>query len=287
MEFQSPIISGSNPTVTGRLNQAAGRRMRPSNVGVASLLASPATPSHNRHYQPNSSLMSDDLSQTYIFDSDPTFTRIGGLGLARRTLLDETKADMTMMQMNNTTRKKRDEELMSMLLEEDVPGVEDVLELFESFLQTFKSFPSEHQVFDQSAEYESQCSERVDALRKLIQMAPQGHNKLTQAQELEEELRLERDTWRLVTSLYQDRLNSDCQDNEMESEEMWSGLDDATSEHDLVKQLYNKNTIIRQAQLVVDWLERRAADVRYDTHYNQVLNKLHDLTVSKIINNLS
>ena len=126
-------------------------------------------------------------------------------------------------------------------------------------------------MFDQCGQYEAQCDELVTSLRKLIQMAPQGHGKLTQAQELEEELRLERDTWRLVTSLYQDRLNSaDLQDSEMESEEMWSGLDDASSEEDLVKQLYEKNTTIRQAQLVVDWLERRAADVHYDTHYSQV-----------------
>lgn len=267
MDFQSPIISGSDPTVTGRLNAAAGRRLRPSNVGV-SPFPSPASNRNRHQYQLDSSLMSDDLTRTYIFDSDPTFTRIGGAALGRKTL-DETRAEMTIMQMN-TTRKKRDEELMSMLLEEEVPGVDDVLELFESFLQAFQSFGAEHQVFNQCAEYEAQCSERVAALRKLIQMAPQGHGKLTQAQELEEELRLERDTWRLVASLYQDRLNSDLQDSEMESEEMWSGLEDATSEEDLVKQLYDKNVTIRQAQLVVDWLERRAADVHYDTHYNQV-----------------
>jgi nuclear pore complex protein Nup107 len=125
-------------------------------------------------------------------------------------------------------------------------------------------------VFNQCAEYESECGEQVSALRKLIQMAPRGHNKLSQAQELEQELRLERDTWRLVASLYQDRLNSEFHDSEMESDEIWSGLDDVTSEDDLVKQLYDKNAIIRQAQLVVDWLEQRAADVYHDSHYSQV-----------------
>lgn len=44
--------------------------------------------------------MIDDLTQTYIFDSDPTFTKIRGLGM--KTLVDETKANMVPMQVNNT-----------------------------------------------------------------------------------------------------------------------------------------------------------------------------------------
>lgn len=263
MEFQSPIISGSDPTVTGRLNLPA-RRIKHSFEKTSNMLGAGSLASPNRHN--TMSFMSDDLSQT-IFESDPTFTRIGA-GLQRKTL-DETRADLT---VHNLSRKKRNEELMSILLEEEVPGVENVLELFERFLKTFQSFGAEHQVFNQCAEYESECGEQVSALRKLIQMAPQGHNKLAQAQELEQELRLERDTWRLVASLYQDRLNSEFQDNEMESDEIWSGLDDVTSENDLVKQLYDKNTLIRQAQLVVDWLEQRAADVYHDSHYSQVKN---------------
>ena len=202
----------------------------------------------------------DYLSQT-VFDSDPTFTRVG---FQRHALLDETRADFT-----NVTRKKKDEELVSVLLEEEVPGVENAMELFEDFLKVFQAYSAEHQVFNQCAEYDTHCSEQVLCLRKLIQLAPQGHGKLSQARELEEELRLERDTWRLVTSLYQDRLNSDLQDSEME-EEFWITLEDATSEEDLVKQLYDKNPTIRQAQLVVDWLEQRASDVYYDSHYSQV-----------------
>jgi len=262
MEFQSPIIAGSDPTSTGRLNLPS-RRMKKldrSNIGAGSL----ASPS--RH---SMSFMSDDLTQT-VFDSDPTFTRIGFQ--SQRKNLDETRVDLT---THNTTRKKRDEELMSILLEEEVPGVDSVMELFESFLKTFQSYGAEHQVFNQCFEYKSECGERVAALCKLIQMAPQGHGKLNQAQELEHELRLERDTWALVGSLYQDRLNSDSQDSEMETDEIWSDLEDATSEEDLVKQLYEKNSTIRQAQLVVDWLEQRAADVYHSSHYNQVFFTLN------------
>nr|SVE72157.1 EOG090X01MR [Daphnia similis] len=259
MEFQSPIISGSDLSVTDRLNLPS-RRMKLSLEKSSNMMGAVSLASPNRHTM---SLMSDDLSRT-IFEGDPTFTRIG-LAVQRKTL-DETRVDLT---LNNMSRKKHNEELMSILLEEEVPGVENVLELFESFLQTFQSYGAEHQVFNQCAEYESKCGEQVTALHKLIQMAPQGHKKLAQAQELEQELRFERDTWRLVASLYQDRLNSELQDSEMESEEIWSGLDDATSEDDLVRQLYDKNAIIRQAQLVVDWLEQRAADVYHDSHYSQ------------------
>lgn len=257
MEFQSPIIAGSDPAVTGRPN-ISGRRMKPF-LEKSSYMGAGNLDSPNRH---SMSLFSDDLSHT-IFDSDPTFTRIG----FQKKALDETRMDYT---VHNVTRKKRDEDLMSVLLEEEIPGVADVLELFESFLKTFQSYGAEHQVFNQCAEYETECSARVETLHKLIQMAPHGHSKFTQAQELEKELRLERDTWRLVISLYQDRLNSEFQDNDMETEELWTGLDDATSEEDLIKQLYGKNAAIRQAQLVVDWLEQRAADVYQGSHYSQV-----------------
>ena len=248
MEFLSPIIAASERTGS-RLSAMPSRRNNRNSV------LSP-----NLHSMSN--LTEDYLSQT-VFDSDPTYTRVG---FRRTEALDETRADFT-----NVTRKKKNEELMSILLEEDVPGIENAMELFEGFLKVFQAFGSEHQVFNQCAEYDAHCTEQVSSLRKLIQMAPQGLGKLHQAQELEQELRLERDTWRLVTSLYQDRLNSDIQDSEME-EEFWVSLEDATSEEDLVKQLYDKNPTIRQAQLVVDWLEQRASDIYHDSHYNQVIN---------------
>lgn len=246
MEFQSPIIAGSERT-SSRLSGIPNRKNNWNSI------LSPGLHSMSHFTE-------DYLSQT-VFDSDPTFTRVGA---NRQAVLDETRADFT-----NITRKKKDHELVSVLLEEEVPGVENAMELFENFLKVFQDYGAEHQVFNQCAEYDAHCSEQVTCLRKLIQLAPQGHVKLTQAQELEQELRLERDTWRLVTSLYQDRLNSDFQDSEIE-EEFWISLEDATSEEDLVKQLYDKNPTIRQAQLVVDWLEQRASNVYYDSHYSQV-----------------
>ena len=258
MEFQSPIVAGSELPSSTRLGAARRKSALEKSLLLSNTMADTIL-SPNRH---SLSLLSDDLSQT-VFD-DPTFTRIG----TQRRLMEETRMDLTM----NMTRRPR-EELMSVLLEEEIPGVEDALHLFESFLKTFQTFGTEHQVFNQIADYESQCSEQVDSLRKLIQIAPQGHGKLAYARELEQELRLERDTWRLVASLYQDRLNSDSQDSEIE--EFWVSLDNTTSEEDLVKQLYEKNASIRQAQLVVDWLEQRAADVYHDTHYSQVIAKFH------------
>ena len=55
----------------------------------------------------------------------------------------------------------------------------------------------------------------------------------------------------------------------METEAIWSRLGDATSKKVIVKQLFEKNVTIRQAQLVVDWLVQQEADVN---HYNQVFN---------------
>ena len=110
----------------------------------------------------------------------------------------------------------------------------------------------------------TECGGRAPC--KLIQLAPQGHGKLNQAQA--PKLCLKQDTWALEI-FYQDCLNSDSQDSEMETEAIWSRLGDATSMKVIVKQLFEKNVTIRQAQLVVDWLVQQAADVN---HYNQVFN---------------
>ena len=253
MDFQSPIVAGSS----SRINASNVLRKKASEVSkqMANLSDSFSSPSNRLSY---SHMTEDYMSQTY-FDNDPTFTRIG----TQKHLLDETRANLTMF--NHRTR----EEPMSMLLEEETPGIEDAMQLFDNFLATFQKFGSEHQIFNQIAEYENKCTEQVHSLRRLIQIAPQGHRKLVHTQELEQELRLERDTWRLVASLYQDKLNSDSQDSEVE--DMWTDLDGTASEQDLVKQLYEKNATLRQAQLVVDWLEQRAADVYHDSHYSQVI----------------
>ena len=45
--------------------------------------------------------------------------------------------------------------------------------------------------------------------------------------------------------------------------------DHISSEKELVKQLFDRETSVRQAQIVVDWLERNAADT-LDDYYDKV-----------------
>ena len=73
MDFQSPILSGSDPTVTGRLNMP--RRLRPSNIGASSLASPALSTSISRRHSRTPFTLDDNEMTTYHLDSDPTFTR--------------------------------------------------------------------------------------------------------------------------------------------------------------------------------------------------------------------
>lgn len=72
-----------------------------------------------------------------------------------------------------------------------------------------------------------------------------------------EELSLEneRNTWRLIYCLYQNRLDSCDYDSQVE---MVGGSN--ISEKEVIEALYKNSQLIREYQLIIDWLERNALD---------------------------
>ncbi|KAK0143660.1 Nuclear pore complex protein Nup107 [Merluccius polli] len=134
--------------------------------------------------------------------------------------------------------------ISSALLKEDDPGESAASSLLADFLSSFLKHSSSA-VFDLLEDYHTLCLDKVAVLQKA------GATSRTSA--VRWILQQESSTWRLMTSLYRDRVQSALEDDidmTVASE----------SEKVVVEQLFQRDAVIRQSQLVVDWLESIAKD---------------------------
>ncbi|XP_061523794.1 nuclear pore complex protein Nup107 isoform X1 [Phycodurus eques] len=140
--------------------------------------------------------------------------------------------------------------LSSALLGDDDPGEAAATSLFPEFLASFLKHSSSA-VFELLEDYQTLCQDKVEALQPLVLRAGQS-SKTAGVRWL---LQQESHSWRLVSSLYRDRVQLALEDDMM--------VDAAIpneSEKVVVKQLFQHDAIVRQSQLVVDWLENIAKD---------------------------
>ncbi|XP_041833372.1 nuclear pore complex protein Nup107 [Melanotaenia boesemani] len=140
--------------------------------------------------------------------------------------------------------------LSSALLKEDDPGEAAAATLFQEFLSSFLKHSSSA-VFDLLEDYQTLCQDKVDVLQSVVLRA--GQNSKTAG--VRWLLQKENCTWRLITSLYRDRVQLALEDDIMTDMVVPS-----ESEKVVVEQLFQRDAIIRQSQLVVDWLESIAKD---------------------------
>lgn len=152
----------------------------------------------------------------------------------------------------------QDDTIMDMtsaaLLAHDDPGVRATQVLFSEFINIMVGHPSEAQVWEELEQYEQACAQQVETLGKLIRKAPRHHANFTNTQKVFQQLLHERNIWRLLGSLYTERLGEDDpKDSPMEEEE-------PTTDMKVVTRLYDTSRSIREAQIVIDWLENTTFD---------------------------
>lgn len=80
----------------------------------------------------------------------------------------------------------------------------------------------------------------------------------TEITEEEISLESERNTWRLIYCLYQNRLSNMNYSTQMEYETQTSN--NYISEKNIIENLYKSENHIREYQLIIDWLEKNALD---------------------------
>lgn len=144
--------------------------------------------------------------------------------------------------------------LSAVMMREEDPGEAATMSLYQEFLKSFQKLPSSA-VFDLVGEYENMCSEQVHLLKKIANRVTPGQQKFSKTASVLWLLRQEMVTWRLIASLYRDRIQS-----ALEDENMFEIVAPNASEKMIMDKLFERDTLVRQSQLVVDWLESIAKD---------------------------
>ncbi|MEE6480515.1 hypothetical protein FKM82_012595 [Ascaphus truei] len=144
--------------------------------------------------------------------------------------------------------------LSAVMLREEDPGEAATMSMYSDFLHSYLKHSSTA-VFELIEEYEATCSEQVSILKKIVNRVTPGQQKFSKTASILWLLQQEMVTWRLITSLYRDRMQ--CA---LEEENMFEISAPNASEKTIVDKLYQRDTLVRQSQLVVDWLESIAKD---------------------------
>uniref|UniRef100_A0A8C0HPB3 Nuclear pore complex protein n=1 Tax=Buteo japonicus TaxID=224669 RepID=A0A8C0HPB3_9AVES len=128
------------------------------------------------------------------------------------------------------------------------------MSMYSDFLHSFLKHTSTT-IFDLVDEYESICNSQVNILGKIVYRATPGQQKFSKTASVLWLLKQEMVTWRLLSSLYRDRIQS-----ALEDETAFDITVLTASEKTNVDNLFQKDSVVRQSQLVVDWLESIAKD---------------------------
>ncbi|XP_019066191.1 nuclear pore complex protein Nup107 [Fukomys damarensis] len=157
----------------------------------------------------------------------------------------------TKTEPNNLTE---DANVSAVMLREDDPGEAASSSMFPDFLQSFLKH-SLSTVFDLVEEYENICSSQVNILSKMVSRATPGLQKFSKTASMLWLLQQEMVTWRLLVSLYRDRIQTSLQNGNMLTTPAASA-----SEKTFVEALFQRESLVRQCQMVVDWLESIAKE---------------------------
>ncbi|XP_015261194.1 PREDICTED: nuclear pore complex protein Nup107 [Gekko japonicus] len=142
----------------------------------------------------------------------------------------------------------------AVLLNEDDPGEAATRSMYSDFLQSLLKHTSTT-VFELVDEYEEICSSQVNILQKIVYRATPGMQKFSRTASVLWLLKQEMVTWRLLSSMYRDRIQS-----ALEDENIFDLVVINASEKTAVNNLFQRDSLVRQSQLVVDWLESIAKD---------------------------
>ncbi|XP_014468267.1 PREDICTED: nuclear pore complex protein Nup107 [Dinoponera quadriceps] len=171
-------------------------------------------------------------------------------------LLGSQSLQKSFLRFNNdiTIREMmEDSTATGMILKANEPWREAKIKLYYDFLQSMQAHFSEAQVFDTIADFIQNCTDTLDIIRGM-----QSKIENTEITEEETSLESERNTWRLIYCLYQNRITSAGLSARMEHCEHVNS--NYISEKDVVEHFYQSESYIREYQLIIDWLEKNALD---------------------------
>lgn len=260
-DLQSPVVRDDEVTVAARRRRS--KKTAFPSPGSGSPIMSTVTPARSRLRNTPASLYRQAVTPRIPDVSailapggrTPRYTHTPRVGFSSMNLDDSdwtnTLYPSPVSGLENTSFFTDDiGNLSSALLKEDDPGEAAAASLFPEFLGSFLKHSSSD-VFELLEGYQNLCQDKVDVLQSVVLRAGQN----SKAAGVRWLVQQENCTWRLITSLYRDRVQL-----AMEDDLMADMVVPSKSEKIVVEQLFQRDAVIRQSQLVVDWLESIAKD---------------------------
>ncbi|XP_043462655.1 nuclear pore complex protein Nup107 [Leptopilina heterotoma] len=161
----------------------------------------------------------------------------------RDIMANSEKTDITLREMMD------DGSATGIILKSKEPWRDINSNLYYEFMESIQSHLSEPEVFNTIADFIQNCTDTLELMR--------GMQAKVESKELSNEevnLENERNTWRLIYCLYQNRQNASFQKS------MDIDMNSNISEKELINSLYDSDKLIREYQLIIDWLEKNALD---------------------------
>lgn len=142
--------------------------------------------------------------------------------------------------------------LTSSALASEHPALAATAGMYADFMEAYRSCQTENTVFSLLDDYEQLCEKYLRRLKKVADHASSKADHTIACMKL---LTEERDTWQLTKILLRDRLEA-----EPGVEGMYvDTIGRQTSDREVVNSLFSRDSVVRRAQMVVDWLESCAA----------------------------
>ncbi|KAI4461724.1 hypothetical protein MML48_5g00010400 [Holotrichia oblita] len=164
------------------------------------------------------------------------------------------------------------------VIEANQPWGNAVDSLYVEFLEVMQTHANSQAALDIVRDLARCCTDTLSVINTL-------KSKVTLSQNDDESwLEDEQNTWRLIFVLYQDRLSVQSQQSEDEQYNQYYGL----SEKLCTVSLFKRDSLVRETQLVIDWLECNAAEKFEDNlHFSDSTvgweNTLHQLSSKETI----
>ncbi|XP_015789008.1 nuclear pore complex protein Nup107 [Tetranychus urticae] len=174
------------------------------------------------------------------------------------------QADLSNITFSSSFRQILSPTSPFLLPQEDTPEIREQVfpcyTLFKSFLESKKRLDEDLDLFTLAEEYEKQCCDHLSVLMSLKTGQPMDPKDVTTLPpRMETLLRSERNSWRIIRGLFEDRVKS-AENSQLEMSDAEDMMVDAAnkkmSDQEVIDAFFERDINARTMQLVIDWLER-------------------------------
>ena len=143
--------------------------------------------------------------------------------------------------------------------------------LCQQFFETIQKYgTNDENIFEMLTEFELLCCDHLMVTSNLIKSKVRNTEETQNMAKLENLLRLERNSWRIFKSINEDKKLFAT--NDAHEDMIVDDIVNANkmSDKKLIEKTFERNSVLRQMQVVIDWLERNQLDDNEDVANDRV-----------------